>query len=254
MKRGAWILIGLAMLWVTANLPAGLIRFFIDEQQLTVVAPKGTLWAGSATLVSHLGLQGQIEWQASLFQSANPQPGLDLRITDNASDLRARAQINFSTAQVAVSGTLAASSLQPLLERYDLFLTGHFTLSDSLWTLQSDGFRAEIPATLRWSGGPVRYILANTLYTATMPPLDAQISSIEPGQLNAAVFFAEGASGDSSPVPSDPPLLLMRLMQPGSVYIGVSRGLLRAANFPWQGNEDEGDLIFEIERSLATYR
>ena len=80
-----------------------------------------------------------------------------------------------------------------------------------------------------------------------MPPLDAQISSIEPGQLNAAVFFAEGASGENSPVPSDPPLLLMRLMQPGSVYIGVSRGLLRAANFPWQGNED-GDLIFEIER------
>ena len=108
MKRGALIMLSLALIWVIANLPAGLIRFFIDEQQLAVVAPQGTLWNGSATLVSNLGLQGRSHWQTSLFQSGTLQPGLALHITHDSSDLRALAQIGFSSTKVTLSGTIAA--------------------------------------------------------------------------------------------------------------------------------------------------
>lgn len=250
MKRGALIMLSLALIWVIANLPAGLIRFFIDEQQLAVVAPQGTLWNGSATLVSDLGLQGRSHWQTSLFQSGTLQPGLALHITHDSSDLRALAQIGFSSTKVTLSGTIAASSLRPLLERYDLFLTGQFKLSESVWNLQSDGFQLEDPTTLEWNGGPIRYILANTLYTATMPPLEARISNEEDGQLDAAVFFAEGTSVEFNRTESEPPLLLLRLALGGSIYVGVSRGMLGLANFPWQGDEADGTLIFEIERSL----
>jgi hypothetical protein len=250
MKRGAWMLLGLAVIWVTANLPAGLIRFFIDEQQLAVVASQGTLWNGSATLVSDLGLQGRSHWQTSLFQSGTLQPSLALHVTNDTSDLRALAQVDFSSTKVTLSGTVAASSLQPLLERYDLFLTGHFKLTESVWHLQSGGFQLEDPTTLEWNGGPIRYILADTLYTATMPPLKARISNEEEGQLDAAIFFAEGTSAAINQTASEPPLLLLRLMLGGSVYIGVSRGMLALANFPWQGDEADGTLIFEIERSL----
>ncbi len=250
MKRGVGILIGLTLIWVIANLPAGLIRLLIDEQQLAVVAPQGTLWHGSATLVSDLGLKGHCQWQTSLFQAGTLQPSLALHITHDTSDLRARAHIDFSTTKVTLGGTVAASSLQPLLERYDLFLTGHFELSESVWNLQRDGFQLENPTTLGWNGGPVRYILANTLYTAAMPPLDARISNIEQGQLGAAIFLADGTSADINETQSELPLLLMRLIPGGSVYIGVSRGMLRLANFPWQGDEADEILIFEIERSL----
>ena len=37
----------------------------------------------------------------------------------------------------------------------------------------------------------------------------------------------------------------------GSVYFGVSRGMLRLANYPWSGSESEETLIFEVERRLT---
>ena len=39
MKRGAWIPIGFALIWVVASLPASLVRYFLDETQVTLVAP-----------------------------------------------------------------------------------------------------------------------------------------------------------------------------------------------------------------------
>ena len=47
------------------------------------------------------------------------------------------------------------------------------------------------------------------------------------------------------------PLLILRLNPSGSVYLGVTRGMLRLANYPWTGNEAETELIFEVERGLA---
>lgn len=245
MKRGAWILIGFALIWVVANLPASLVRYVLDETQVTLVAPQGTLWNGSATLATNLGLTASCTWQTSIWQ-----PGLTLRLRHAESDLRARAQFGLGQAKVTLSGSVDALSLQPLLQRYDLFLTGGFELAESYWTVQPNGPQLDQPGTIQWSGGNVRYILANKLYTAQMPPLDAHISSLQPEQLQAAVVPAGQRHETAPPGAPNSSLLVLRLMPGGSVYIGVSRGLLRLANFPWQGNEADSQLIFEVERSL----
>ena len=245
MKRGVWFLTAVALIWISANLPAGLIRFFIDEQNLAVIAPRGTLWNGSATVVSNLGLRAHCHWQTSILR-----PGLDLHITDDITDVLATIQLNLSGATMTLSGSIGTSTLQPLLERYDLFLTGGFDLGDSHWALQQETIRLLKTATVQWNGGPVRYILANKLYTANMPALDAQISNGHTGQWQASIVLGEGSFGGSEQAHLEQPLLLLRLSQGGAVYIGVSRGLLRLANFPWQGDEADSDLIFEVERSL----
>ena len=252
MKRGIGILLGLALIWVIANLPAGLIRLLFNEQQITVIAPQGTVWNGEATLVSSLGLQGRCRWHVSFLRSGTLQPTVVLQITDNTTNLQAPAQIDFSGIKVVPRGTVDSTTLQPLLQRYDLFLTGRFDLEESTWLLHAEGFQLVGPATVNWSGGPVRYILANTLYTATMPPLYAQISTVEPGQLEVAVYPAGTQPPPAATVAtsSTPRLLSLRISQAGSIYVAVSRGLLRLANFPWQGDEADTDLIFEIERSL----
>ena len=47
------------------------------------------------------------------------------------------------------------------------------------------------------------------------------------------------------------PLLVLRLKPNGNIYLGVTRGMLRLANYPWSGEEAEGELIFEVERALT---
>ena len=75
-----------------------------------------------------------------------------------------------------------------------------------------------------------------------MPPLVASIAGRDDGVLEANIKFA--AEETTS-------LLVLRLKPSGNIYLGVTRGMLRLANYPWSGNEVDSDLIFEVERKLT---
>ena len=75
-----------------------------------------------------------------------------------------------------------------------------------------------------------------------MPPLIAIIGAQDNGVLEAKIKISAEETE---------PLLVLRLRPNGDVYLGVTRGMLRLANYPWSGNQAESDLIFEVERKLT---
>jgi hypothetical protein len=128
------------------------------------------------------------------------------------------------------------------LQRYDIFLPGTFTLNEMTVLWQPPAARLEKPSSLIWSGGDLRYILANRHYRAVMPPLLAKVDTNAQGELEARVVADD----------QDEALLMsLRWKNSGHLYIGVTRRMLRLANYPWSGSEPDSTLIFEVERRLT---
>lgn len=240
MKLRILLIANLGVLWLMANLPANLLRQFIDSDQLTLVAPQGSLWHGSGRLVSNLGLQAQVQWQTMFWPL-----GLNLHLTDKDSDIHGRLKPALSNHlggyRLTLEGQLGATTLAPLLQRYNLFVPGTFRLNNTEMLMQQNQLRLSQPSSLQWSGGAVRYILANRQYQAAMPPLRATLVNTDQGHLEAKIYGREANSA---------PLLILRAAQNGNVYFAVSRGMLGLANYPWSGNEAADELIFEVQRSL----
>ncbi|MBV26930.1 MAG: hypothetical protein CMQ13_02570 [Gammaproteobacteria bacterium] len=240
MKLRILLIANLGVLWLMANLPANLLRQFIDSDQLTLVAPQGSLWHGSGRLVSNLGLQAQVQWQTMFWPL-----GLNLHLTDKDSDIHGRLKPTLSNHlggyRLTLEGQLGATTLAPLLQRYNLFVPGTFRLNNTEMLMQQNQLRLSQPSSLQWSGGAVRYILANRQYQAAMPPLRATLVNTDQGHLEAKIYGREANSA---------PLLILRAAQNGNVYFAVSRGMLGLANYPWSGNEAADELIFEVQRSL----
>lgn len=237
MKIRIAIFAGLGLLWVLANLPASLLRNVINSDQISLIAPSGTLWQGSARLVSILGIESRIQWKTTLWQ-----PGLDLKITDANSALSGRIEFGIAAHRLTIAGELSASTLAPLLRRYDIFLPGTFTLKEMTFLWVPPAARMETPSSLIWSGGNLRYILANRQYRAVMPPLLAKVDTNQRGELETRIV------ADNQ---DDALLMILRWKNNGNVYVGVTRRMLRLANYSWSGSEPESTLIFEVERRLT---
>ena len=237
MKTRIAIIAALGFLWVLVNLPANLVRNVVDSDQLSLVAPNGTLWQGSARLVTALGIESQIQWRTTLWR-----PGLDLTFTDNNSTLTGRIEFGVTAHRLDLAGELDASTLAPLLRRYDIFLPGTFTLNEMTFLWQPPAARMEKPSSLIWSGGDLRYILPNRQYRAVMPPLLAKVDTNPQGELETRIVANDE---------SDVLLMILRWKNNGNMYFGVTRSMLRLANYPWSGSERESTLIFEVERRLT---
>jgi len=231
------IIAGLGALWVLVNLPASQARNAIDSDQFALIAPTGTVWQGSAKLVTALGIESQIQWQTTLWR-----PGLDLQITDKNSAITGRIEFGIAAQKLQLTGTIDASTLAPLLRRYDLFLPGMFTLNEMTFIWEPPAARMAAPSSLIWSGGDLRYILAKQQYQAVMPPLVAKLASNPQGELEARIVADDQ---------NDALLMILRLKNNGNLYFGVTRGMLRLANYPWSGDESESTLLFEVERRLT---
>ena len=237
MKVRIGIIASLGLLWLLANLPASLLRNIINSDHVSLIAPQGTVWHGSARLVTALDIDARIRWQVTLWR-----PGLDLSISDENSQLGGRIEFGTAVQSLTLTGELNARSLAPLLRRYDLFLPGVFTLNDMTFLWRSGVVQMEKPSFIAWSGGDLRYILANRQYEAFMPPLQATLDTNAQGELETRVSANEQDNGL---------LMVLSWKKNGNVYFGVSRGMLRLVNYPWSGSESEETLIFEVERRLT---
>ena len=184
-----------------------------------------------------LGIQAKLQWDTTLRH-----PGVSFALIDAKTSIQGRLEPSLSNIRASLSGQLDAQTLAPLLAQYDLFVPGIFDLRPTNLHFGADRLTMLSPSQLQWSGGQVRYILANRRYDALMPPLFASITAREDAALEANVTLS---SADAAP------LLILRLNPSGSVYLGVTRGMLHLANYPWTGNEAETELIFEVERGLA---
>jgi len=236
--RYSVLLLGLAaVLWVVVNLPASMLRYVIAPSFGTLITPTGTLWRGSSQFVTPLGVQAKLQWDTTLWR-----PGANFALIDAKTSIQGRLEPSLSNIHASLSGQLDARTLAPLLAQYDLFVPGIFDLQPTNLHFSAGSLTMLSSSQLKWSGGQVRYILANRRYDALMPPLFASITARDDGALEANVTLS---SADAAP------LLILRLNPSGSIYLGVTRGMLRLANYPWTGEEAETELIFEVERGLA---
>lgn len=226
-----------AAVWIVINLPASLVRHLVDPSAATLVAPTGTIWQGSSQLVSPLGMRAEIQWETTFLR-----PGADFVLSHENSLIKGRFEPGIRNHGITVAGQLDTATLAPLLARYDLFVPGIFDLKATDLTMSPEGLSMTSPSELQWSGGQTRYILANRRYEALMPPLVASIAARGDSVLEANIKFSAEETT---------PLLILRLKPSGTVYLGVTRGMLRLANYPWSGEEAEGELIFEVERALT---
>ena len=170
------------------------------------------------------------------------RPGADFVLSHENSLIEGRFEPGINHHRVTVVGQLDTATLSPLLARYDLFVPGTFDLKSTDLTLGPTGLSMTASSELHWSGGRTSYILANRRYEALMPPLIAIIGARDNGVLEAKIKISAEETA---------PLLVLRLRPNGYVYLGVTRGMLRLANYPWSGKESESDLIFEVERKLT---
>ena len=235
MKVRIGILVNLSFFWVLANLPASLLRNVINSDHVSLIAPQGTVWHGSARFVTALDIDARIRWQVTLWR-----PGLDLSISDENSQLGGRIEFGTAVQASLVTGELStlarsvAAALRPLLargvhaERHDF--------SVALWCCSNgkalpNRVERRRPAH---SGQPA----IRGIYAAATSHLGYQRSrrTRDTGYSR----WTEGWAADGS-----------TLEKNGSVYFGVSRGMLRLANYPWSGSESEETLIFEVERRLT---
>ena len=222
--------------WIAINLPASLLRQLVSPSAATLVAPTGTVWLGASQIIGPVGLRAEVQWDVTLLR-----PGVNFALIHESSVIQGRFELGLHNHRISLAGQVDTATLSPLLTRYDLFVPGTFDLEKTDLTLGPAGLFMTVPSELQWSGGRTRYILANRRYEALMPPLIAIISARDNGVLEAKIKISAKETT---------PLLVLRLRPNGDVYIGVTRGMLRLANYPWSGNEAESDLIFEVERKL----
>ena len=226
-----------AIAWIAINLPASLVRHLVDPSAAAFVAPSGTVWQGASQIISPIGLRGEVQWEITLLR-----PGVNFALIHQNSFIQGRFELGMNNHRISLAGQVDTATLSPLLTRYDLFVPGTFDLTSTDLTLGPTGLFMTAPSELQWSGGRTRYILANRRYEALMPPLIAIIGARDNGVLEAKIKISAEETT---------PLLVLRLRPNGDVYLGVTRGMLRLANYPWSGNEAESDLIFEVERKLT---
>ena len=106
MKVRIGILVSLSFFWVLANLPASLLRNVINSDHVSLIAPQGTVWHGSARLVTALDIDARIRWQVTLWR-----PGLDLNISEKNSQLSGRIEFGAMVQRLTLDGELNASTL-----------------------------------------------------------------------------------------------------------------------------------------------
>ena len=226
----------IALISVTINLPASLLRRAVDSDTVQLIATTGTMWQGSAEVVA-LGVTSHLKWQTT----ATPL-GATFVLTHQNSKIGGHLSLGTIQHEIDISGRIGSSTLAPLLSQYDLFVPGTFELPDTKLLWDTNGPRLRQPSALQWSGGLTQYILANRRYEARMPPLVAILNTTTGGALEAKVKTSQSETE---------PLLTLRMKTNNDIYLGVTRGLLRLANYPWSGAEADTALIFEVERALT---
>jgi hypothetical protein len=85
-----------------------------------------------------------------------------------------------TTIALQTEGAIDSAAVAALLNQFDIFLSGEFTLAPSLVRLPYNARSiAKIdlarPIELNWSGGQVSYILANQFNQVTLPSLQGHL-------------------------------------------------------------------------------
>ena len=236
MRKAAAIGILLFLLFLLLRAPAGLLNAVLDDSApVRLLAPKGTVWSGDATLLINGFSIGRLIWTFEPVTLIGGRIGYDLVLNGQDISLQGHASTNFSSQAAEITGDVQASFVNHWLAAYDIELSGEFALNDIEMTIIEQTV-TEAGGRATWGGGNLTYILSGKVSRATLPPMFADLG---PGPV--AVAFAEG---------EQTPLLHAALQPNGFAKIGVTKYLTKILGNPWPGGDPDHAIVLEVEEQV----
>lgn len=244
------LLVGLPM--TIATLPASLLKHAVAQLPgVDTIRYDGSVWNGQTTLIIRGGPTGQLQWHLSqLRDPASPAP-FNLQPTFNWSFANAEIKVAGSvglgpaSAVLQTEGAIDSAAVAPLLNQFDIFLSGNFTLAPSAVSVPYNAqsltqLKLARPIELTWSGGQVSYILSDRFNQVALPSLRGRLSVSTTGDARATI----------TPQSDQTEYLDLTLRTNGWVHIRLRRQFFDLVAQPWPGNQAADEIVMEIERQV----
>ncbi len=236
---------------VVMLLPATLAKRAVDQLEgVDAIRFNGTLWHGQSLLILQNGPTANLRWQLQDLTHAKStelfglQPKFDWTLQNSDFEITGTIGLRRTSAEVKIAGDINSSALAPLLNRFDIFLSGDFTLAPG--TVLAPYRTASLqqvtlvePVDLLWSGGQVSYILSGQFNQVDLPSLQAKVTQTTDQTLIATVQTVTAEK-----------LLDIVLRTNGVVVIRLNRRFLDLLAYPWPGEQDPEDIVIEVERRI----
>lgn len=233
-------------------LPASLAKYFVNQTPgLDAIRFGGTIWNGQTTLIISNGPTAKISWRLQQLTHSQStelfglQPTFTWALNNADLDVQGTLELRRTTAHLRARGNISSNALAPLLNRFDIFLSGNFSLAQTLVTAP---YRTESlsqislvnPITLTWSGGQISYILGSQYNQIELPSLIARVDS---GPNQALLADISQASNSAK-------LLDLDLSLDGMIRIRLNRRFIDLLAYPWPGEQNPNDIVIEVERPI----
>ena len=233
----------LLMMMVVAFFPASSLKYLSREiNGFDLIGTEGTVWNGKTRFLIRDEISGSFQWNFDGLEKWWPR--FTWKLNGSGYELRGVNVFLLKHTRLSIQGEASSDSIQQLLSRFDIFLSGVFKLApltaDIKYAIRSiEDIDLNRPYEIDWSGGQVSYILAQQFFQVELPPLTAQ-----------GTFGKGKASTVISRVDNNKKLLDLSLETNGITNIRVFRRLLEVTNTPWIGDQELDDVVIEIERKI----
>ena len=233
----------LLMIMVVAFFPASSLKYLSREiNGFDLIGTEGTVWNGKTRFLVRDEIPGSFQWNFDGLEKWWPR--FNWTLNGSGYELRGVNVFLLKHTQLSIQGEASSDSIQQLLSRFDIFLSGVFklaplTLDIKYKTRSIEDINLDGPYEIDWSGGQISYILAQQFFQVELPPLTAQ-----------GTFGNGQAATVISRMDDKKRLLELALKKDGISNIRVFRRLLELTNTPWIGNQELDDVVIEIERKI----
>ena len=231
------------MMMVVAFFPASSLKYLSREiNGFDLIGTEGTVWNGKTRFLVRDEIPGSFQWNFDGLEKWWPR--FNWTLNGSGFELRGVNVFLLKHTQLSIQGEASSDSIQQLLSRFDIFLSGVFklaplTLDIKYKTRSIEDINLDGPYEIDWSGGQISYILAQQFFQVELPPLNAQ-GTFENGKAATVI----------SRVDNKKRLLELSLRENGISNIRVFRRLLEVTNTPWIGDQELDDVVIEIERKI----
>ena len=231
------------MMMVVAFFPASSLKYLSREiEGFDLIGTEGTVWNGKTRFLVRDEIPGSFQWNFDGLEKWWPR--FNWTLNGSGYELRGVNVFLLKHTQLSIQGEASSDSIQQLLSRFDIFLSGVFklaplTLDIKYKTRSIKDINLDGPYEIDWSGGQISYILAQQFFQVELPPLTAH-----------GTFGNGQAATVISRMDDKKRLLELSLKKDGISNIRVFRRLLELTNTPWIGNQELDDVVIEIERKI----
>ena len=252
MRKRTYVLLGLISFsaFLIVFLPASALRTVLpDSSGVDLLAPKGTLWHGSARLLLAGQERGELGWRLLGSRLLRGQAAAAWRLASPDADLEGEAAQRFGGSSITVSGTLFARAINRELAPYLIRIESDVELDEvavaGAPAGNPYGFRFDtLDGLLRWDGGEVDYTLARETNRARLPALVGELTLMD--GLPAGTVYERSAYEQGNKIP----LIQAQLLATGFVKIGITKRFTDLVDNPWPGDEPEAAIVLEIEEQI----